>query len=184
MNNIKLHNHNQETYENIIELWSKGNNKVAVIQATGTGKSYLIARVVEDFSNKNILVLAPKTHILNELNKLLSFDKNCNFITYSKLHNMNKEDIKSLKPDLIILDEFHRCGSNAWNKSVNELLNTYKDTKVLGTTATNIRYLDNNRDIATEIFDDCIACKTDLSDAINQGVLRLQAGKLGISMPR
>lgn len=171
MNKIKLYNHNQETYKNLVSLWEGGSTRVGIVQATGTGKSYIIGRVSEDFSNCRVLVLAPKTHILNVLKEIMVDNPGCMFITYSKLHNMTIEEIKTLNPDLIILDEFHRCGSEAWGASVNELLKVCSHAKVLGTTATNIRYLDNHRDMANEIFDNCLACKMDLSDAINRGIL-------------
>lgn len=171
MNKIELYNHNQETYENIMNLWKEGHLRVGVVQATGTGKSYLIGKVSEGFANFRVLTLAPRTHILNNLKEVMIPNNNCIYMTYSKLHKMSNDEIKKLNPDLIILDEFHRCGSNGWGLSVDRLLKLYSNAKVLGTTATNIRYLDNHRDMATEIFDNCLACKSDLSDAINQGVL-------------
>lgn len=171
MNKVELNNYNQETYDNIVKLWEDGQNRVAVVQATGTGKSYLIAKTSEEFSNKKILILAPRTHILNELENLIGHNENCTYLTYSKLNFINEDEMKDLKCDLIILDEFHRCGSSSWFKNVNQLLNIYNNAKVLGTTATNVRYLDNHRDMATELFNNCLACKTDLSDAINKKIL-------------
>jgi len=45
---IELYAHNKNTYENVNRLWQEG-NYVAVVQATGTGKSMLIAKVMSDF---------------------------------------------------------------------------------------------------------------------------------------
>lgn len=172
MSEIKLFNHNKETYENILNLWSNGTNKVGVVQATGTGKSYIISECCNYLRGSNILILAPKLHILNTLKDLVDLpDTNITYMTYTKLNLMNDEDMNNLSPDLIVLDEFHRCGSNAWGKSVNKLLGIYSDCKVLGTTATNIRFLDNYRDMAIEIFDNNLACKTDVIDAITSGIL-------------
>jgi len=41
----------------------------------------------------------------------------------------------------------------------------------MGLTATNIRYLDGQRDMADEIFDGCIASEMTLGEAIVRGIL-------------
>ena len=172
MTKVKLYNHNQETYNNIINLWNNGTNRVGVVQATGTGKSYLISECCNYFRGKNVLILAPKVHILDGLKDVIDSSKaKLKYMTYTKLNLLNKDEMSKLEPDLIVLDEFHRCGSNTWGKAINKLLDTYPNSKVLGTTATNIRYLDNYRDMAIEIFDGNLACKTSLIDAINEGIL-------------
>lgn len=172
MKNFKLYNHNEQTYNNIIQLWSNSTNKVGVVQATGTGKSYIISKCCSHFEGKNVLILAPKLHILDSLKELIDSSKfNVIYMTYTKLNLIDKDDMSKLCPDLIVLDEFHRCGSNAWGRATNKLLDMYPNSKVIGTTATNVRYLDNCRDMAIEIFDNNLACKTNLIDAINDGVL-------------
>ena len=45
------------------------------------------------------------------------------------------------------------------------------DAKILGLSATNIRYLDNNRDMAEELFDGHIASEMTLGEAIVRGIL-------------
>lgn len=67
------------------------------------------------------------------------------------------QDLKALKSDYIILDEFHRCGAQQWGAGVRQLMNCFPAAKLLGLSATNIRYLDNQRDMAQELFDGCIA---------------------------
>jgi len=76
-----------------------------------------------------------------------------------------------LKPHFIILDEFHRCGAEQWGKGVDALLKTYPDVPILGLSATNIRYLDNQRDMADELFDNHIASEMTLGEAISRGIL-------------
>ena len=71
----------------------------------------------------------------------------------------------------IIMDEFHRAGAEHWGERVQKLLVLCPDAKLLGLTATNIRYLDNNRDMAEELFDGRIASEMTLSEAIVRGVL-------------
>ena len=45
---INLFEHNQESYENIKEHF-KTNNRTCVIQPTGSGKSFLILKLIEDY---------------------------------------------------------------------------------------------------------------------------------------
>lgn len=172
MKNLKLYNYNEPTYNNVVQLWSKGVDRVGVVQATGTGKSYVITRCCAYFEGKKVLVLAPKVHILNSLESHMGSCKaEIEYMTYTKLNLVDGDDMSKICPDLIVLDEFHRCGSNAWGKATSRLLEMYPNAKVLGTTATSVRYLDGCRDMAMEIFDNNLACNSNLLDAINEGVL-------------
>ncbi|MCD8397019.1 MAG: Helicase associated domain protein [Lachnospiraceae bacterium] len=74
-------------------------------------------------------------------------------------------------PAYIILDEFHRCGAQQWGQGVQKLLSIFPDTPILGLSATNIRYLDNQRDMADELFDGNIASEMTLGEAIVRGIL-------------
>lgn len=169
---LQLYNHNLETYENIKKEWKKS-NKVAVVQATGTGKTYVILRVLEDFANAKTLVLAPTYHILNHIRENNIVNHNTEYMTYTKLSYMTAEEISKLEYDLIIVDEFHRCGAKQWGRAVKLLFAVNSKSKILGTTATHIRYLDKSKDMAEELFDNYIATKIDLIDAINKELLPL-----------
>ena len=83
----------------------------------------------------------------------------------------NEASMEELAPDYIVLDEFHRCGAPEWGKSVQELLDMYPNAKLLGLSATNVRYLDSQRDMAQEIFDGHIASEMTLGGAIARGIL-------------
>ena len=80
-------------------------------------------------------------------------------------------DPEKLHPDYIVLDECHRCGAPEWGKSVQKLLDMYPKAKLLGLSATNVRYLDGQRDMAQEIFDGHIASEMTLGEAIARGIL-------------
>lgn len=45
---IDLLQHNEQTYGKIKEAISRGEKKIAVSHTTGTGKSYLVAKLYED----------------------------------------------------------------------------------------------------------------------------------------
>ena len=168
---IELYPHNQETYDKIQEMW-KTINRVAVIQATGTGKSFIILKCMFDLSDKKKVVLAPTEYIFEQLvHNTKKEITNVEFITYAKIANMTIKEIESLNPSLIVLDEFHRCGAEHWGKGVQNLLDIFPDVKVLGTSATPIRYLDNERDMSDELFDGNMAVNLSLAEAIVKGIL-------------
>lgn len=95
---------------------------------------------------------------------------NITFITYAKLMLMDGNGLAGIRPGYIILDEFHRCGAAEWGKGVQNLLNMYPDVPVLGLSATNIRYLDNQRDMADELFGGNVASEMTLGEAIVRGI--------------
>lgn len=97
--------------------------------------------------------------------------ENIIFSTYAKLPLLTAEDVEGIQPDYIILDEFHRCGAQVWGAGVRAVLERYADTPILGLPATNIRYLDNQRDMADELFDGNIASQMSLGEAIVRGIL-------------
>ena len=110
---VELLAHNQIAYENTVSLFET-NRQVAVVQATGTGKTYLIARKIEDYANKKVLVLAPSHVILGQVEELVSWHDNVKYMTYAKTIFLTNEDLANLNPDLIVLDEFHRVGAEGW----------------------------------------------------------------------
>lgn len=168
---IELFAHNYTTYEQIKALWSETDH-VAVVQATGTGKSFLIAKVLADFFDKRKVVLAPSNYILDQQQgKVPWLSDTTDYTTYAKLGWMSVEEIAALQYDLIVLDEFHRCGADVWGAGVQALLNSHPNAKVLGTSATPVRYLDNARDMAKELFDGVVAVDLSLAEAIVRRIL-------------
>ena len=75
------------------------------------------------------------------------------------------------KAAYMILDEFHRAGAECWGESTVALLKLCPNAKLLGLTATNIRYLDNNRDMAEELFDGHVANEMPIGEAVVRGIL-------------
>ena len=171
VDDIKLFPHNQETYNKIQEQW-KISNKVATVQATGTGKTYLILKCLYNIINENKVVLAPSNYILEQMEREVGESiPNTQLLTYSRLSYMNDNEIEQLNPSLIVFDEFHRCGAEQWGSDVQRLINKFPNAKILGTSATNIRFLDNNRDMAEEIFEGNIVTNLSLPQAIVTEIL-------------
>ena len=172
---IKLFEHNQKAYESAVQMLSE-TGKAAVIHPTGTGKSFIGFKLCEDNPDKKVLWLSPSEYIFRtQLENLketgAEVPENIKFFTYAKLAVMSEEEIVSINPDHIVLDEFHRCGAAVWGKSVLKLLDSFPDVPVLGLSATNIRYLDDQRDMAEELFDGNIASEMTLGEAIVRGIL-------------
>ena len=155
----------------------KDTKKAAIVHPTGTGKSFIAFKLCEDHPDKTICWLSPSEYIFStQLENLYQATKgykphNIVFFTYAKLMGMSKEEIKQINPDYVILDEYHRAGATFWQKGVEQLLFTYSDVPVLGLSATNIRYLDSQRDMAQELSDGKIASQMSLGEAIVRGIL-------------
>lgn len=166
---------NENIVDEVFRLW-KFKNKVAVVQPTGTGKTYIIEKIIGDkFYLQKSIIVTPNNLIIDYMRSTPYFWvlENTIFLTYYKLSNMSIAEIKKLQPQLIIFDELHRCGAIKWGQGVKRLLECYPEAKVLGTTATPVRTLDNARDMVEEICDNNIASFITLSQAIVTEMLKM-----------
>lgn len=167
---INLFKHNKEAYKAATEMLEQ-TGMAAIIHPTGTGKSLIAFKLAEEHPLDHFLWLSPSEYIYQtQLENLNMKFPNIQFMSYSRLMK-NEDSIETLHPDYIILYEFHRCGAAEWGKSVRKLLNACPNAKRLGLSATNIRYLDNQRNMAEEIFDGKIASEMTLGEAIVRGIL-------------
>ena len=156
---IQLFEHNERAYNSVCRMLEK-KGKAAVIHPTGTGKSYIAFQLCIMNPQKSILWISPNEYIYKNQIKSLRDNfgvklDNVNFCTYTWLVNHELDMLDMF--EYLILDEFHRAGAEKWGIKVQELMKKNPDAKVLGLTATNIRYLDNQRDMADEIFQNAIA---------------------------
>lgn len=178
----QLHEHNQRTYENICRMYGEGIQRVAVVQPTGSGKSLLMAKLIEENPDSRFFVLST-SHKINDQFKAKLDEKmleriECNI--YCNMPNMRQETMESLQPDYIFLDEMHRALAKEWSKGINVLLNMYPNAKVLGLSATPIRYLDKCRNVAEELFSGNLACDMSLSQAILDSILPMARYVCGV----
>ena len=150
--------------------------RAAVIHPTGTGKSFIAFQLIEDHPNARFLWLSPNDYIFeNQRRNANRAFSNVEFMTYTKLLRLSEEALGDLWPEYIILDEFHRCGAYCWGTGVQRLLDWYPKARILGLSATPIRYLDNCRNMAEELFTVdgrlCVASEMALGEAIVRGIL-------------
>ena len=176
---LHLFEHNVRAYQAAAAMLEQY-GKAAVVHPTGTGKSYIAFKLIEDHPDAAFLWLSPSEYIFRT--QLENLQKqapdftlgNVRFATYARLLFCTEEqlaEIAALHPAYIIMDEFHRAGAERWGERVRKLLELCPDAKLLGLTATNVRYLDNNRDMAEELFDGRIASEMTLGEAIVRGIL-------------
>lgn len=174
MRKIDLYDHNRTAYEKAERMLNE-EGRAAIIHPTGTGKSFIAYALIERHPEARFVWLAPTEYIYNhQIEKLWQKQhvrfRNVTFYTYNRLM-WHEEIIDDLKPDYVILDEFHRAGAHEWGKTTKKLLDRYPKAKVLGLSATNIRYLDKRRDMADELFDDHVASEMSVCDAMAAKIL-------------
>ena len=176
---LRLFEHNEKAYRAAVRMMDQY-GKAAIVHPTGTGKSYIAFKLIEDNPEKVVIWLSPSEYIFKtQLESLKRNDPDfplakVHFYTYAKLMCCTQaqlDEIAAQKPAYIILDEFHRAGAECWGESTVALLKLCPEAKLLGLTATNIRYLDNNRDMAEELFDGHTASDMTLGEAVVRGIL-------------
>ena len=173
---ISLYPHNENAYRAAIAMLAE-KGKAAIVHPTGTGKSFIGFKLCEDHPKSTVCWLSPSEYIFKtQIENLKSVSagyepENIRFFTYAKLMNMSEEDMAQIRPDYIILDEFHRCGAEMWGQGVKNLCGLFPDVPILGLSATAIRYLDNQRDMSDELFDGNVASEMTLGEAIVRGIL-------------
>ena len=176
---LRLFEHNEKAYRAVVRRMEQY-GKVAIVHPTGTGKSYIAFKLIEDNPEKVVIWLSPSKYIFKtQLESLKRNDPdfplaNIHFYTYAKrmcCTQAQLDEIAAQKPAYIIFDESHRAGAECWGESTVALLKLCPDAKFLGLTATNIRYLDNNRDMAEELFDSRVASNMTLGEAVVMGIL-------------
>ena len=161
MKNLKLLPHNQQAVDKTMFHFKSGAQRAAIIHPTGTGKSYCIAAIAQQFNK--VAVIAPNKYVLAQIKNVCG---QSNYYTYSKITKITPTGF-----DLIVIDELHRMGARTWEVGINKLLQANPEAKVLGTTATPIRYLDNERDMAEDYFKGDVISQIELVDAMVGGIL-------------
>ena len=165
--------HNRETIEKILDFF-KTERKCCAIQATGTGKTFLILRLLEIFNDegKVAAIFAPNREIIKQTKKRMKkFGlNNAIFYTYQKLARMTEKEISAIEADLIVCDELHRTGAKTWGQKFEVLVDSHPDSKVFGTTATPLRCTDG-RDMSEEYFDGNKACDISLAEALVREII-------------
>jgi superfamily II DNA or RNA helicase len=177
----KLWAHNKQAIEFLEESF-KTTDSAVVVQPTGSGKSGVMFGYIESVlaKVKNVIVIQPSLSIESAQkasslwNKKL--DSKVRYITYSKMANLRKMTKENLVKqgftdvDLIILDEVHHIAAPIWSQGYECLKALNPACKIIGLTATPIRYLDGGRNVAEEYFHGNVIETLTLIQAIQQEI--------------
>lgn len=161
---ITLKEHNVKPYAQLCEMLAI-HQKCAYIAATGTGKSYVVGKYIEDHDLVNkTLVLVPNMAIKDGWLKLIP---ELEILTYQALCR-SRYDVSG--KELIVCDEMHHLGGDDWGRVYQEVIQGFCG-KLIGITATPIRFLDKSRNMVEEFFDGNSIEGLDLPGAISAGIL-------------
>ncbi|MBQ7140237.1 MAG: DEAD/DEAH box helicase family protein [Bacilli bacterium] len=177
-----LNEHNITPYINITKMF-ENNDRVCIEHATGTGKSFLALQLIYDNPEKQILYLIPKKGIGNQVEEHISslndnarqeYFKNLKIQTYQSLLNMTDEELANLKVDYLIVDEYQHVIATKWNLKIQKIIDTHPNLKIFGMSATSKRNFGtlNEIDVSQLFFNDNVASRLTLSDAISKGILK------------
>ena len=161
---IELKEHNQRPYGELSEALEI-NNAVAYISATGTGKTYVGAKYIEERGLEGgTLILVPSDAIRISWQGILP---DTDILTYQGMLK-NKPDMS--RYNLLVCDEMHHLGAAEWGKHYKQMVEGYEG-KIIGMSATPIRFLDNSRNMVDELFNGVQVIGLELPEAIKQRVL-------------
>lgn len=160
-----LYEYNKETFERIVPKL-KENRQCALLQATGTGKTYIAMELLDTlFMGYSVLWVIPRQAIQQSI-ELYSEWKYSN-VTFALYSNLDKYDMQNY--EIIILDELHRAGAPTWLRKVRKACEHIE--YLFGMSATPYRFLDNKRNMADEIFGDNVVYGPDIAYAVSHGIL-------------
>lgn len=173
---IELYPHNQTAYDKLCKMLEVS-DRACVVQPTGTGKFVIIAKLVQDNPKMRFLLLGTNEYMFaDQMANLADFapgftPENLQFMTYAAAMVAARNEVAAPKCDVIIADEFHHCGAPEWGKGVQYVIESNPEAKVIGFTATPIRYSDNGRNMADEMFEGNVASSMELEEAWLRGIL-------------
>lgn len=117
---IRLFRHNQTAYNAAVAMFAE-TEKAAVIYRTGTGKSFIGFKFCKTNPDNRILWLSLsgcifKTQLENLAEVSDGWHPDRKMRPIARLfvyHNMSKNEMQALKPDIIIMDGFYRVGAES-----------------------------------------------------------------------
>ena len=150
---MELRPYQQEAREAVRKEWTEGRKRTLLVLPTGTGKTVVFSKIIEDQvrEGKRVLVLAHRSELLDQasdklktatgLGTALEKAENTSIgswyrVVVGSVQTMQREKRLNQFPpdwfDTIVVDEAHHAISDGYQK----VLNHFKDSEVLGVTAT------------------------------------------------
>ena len=149
---MELRPYQEEARQSIQEEWEKGNKRTLLVLPTGTGKTIVFSKVIEDRVKlgERVLVLAHRGELLEQAADKLEKSTGLKTVTEKAQETsigswfrvvvgsiqtlMREKRLKKFPKDFfdtIIIDEAHHCLSDSYQRVLE-----YFDANVLGVTAT------------------------------------------------
>ena len=168
MKKIKLFDYQEDMVKRVQEAF-RHHDSVMVQMPTGTGKTHVLAAIVEMYLKKNVWVVAHRRELVSQIKDTLArffpdLDPEKIQVTSIQWLSRHYREIKE-KPSLIVIDEAH----HALAETYAEVMNTYPKAKKLGLTATPYRM---NGKGFTDLFD-VLLCSWNMERFIAEGRLSL-----------
>lgn len=150
---MELRPYQEEAKKAVLSEWEKGIHKTLLVLPTGTGKTIVFSKVIEDRvrSGERVLVLAHRGELLDQAADKLSqstglmcatekAEETCigswyRVVVGSVQTLMREKRLNKFSTDFfnsIVIDEAHHCISNGYQR----VLEHFSNAKVLGVTAT------------------------------------------------
>ena len=176
---IVLRDYNENTYKNL-EILLNSNNRVAIEQPPSTGKSIITLKYIKDHLkdktlNRVLYITSWNVAALETENKIDKYDidkDKVDVVSYSTIRtNSYLESIKDKDYDLIVIDEYQHAGAEVTSRKLDDLFNMFPNAKVIGMSATPIRYLDNEKDMSKILFNNVKAVSMSIEEALVKGIL-------------
>lgn len=168
MKKIKLFDYQEDMVKRVQEAF-RHHDSVMVQMPTGTGKTHVLAAIVEMYLKKNVWVVAHRRELVSQIKDTLArffpdLDPEKIQVTSIQWLSRHYREIKE-KPSLIVIDEAH----HALAETYAEVMNAYPKAKKLGLTATPYRM---NGKGFTDLFD-VLLCSWNMERFIAEGRLSL-----------
>lgn len=168
MKMIKLFDYQEDMVKRVQEAF-RHHDSVMVQMPTGTGKTHVLAAIVEMYLKKYVWVVAHRRELVSQIKDTLArffpdLDPEKIQVTSIQWLSRHYREIKE-KPSLIVIDEAH----HALAETYAEVMNTYPKAKKLGLTATPYRM---NGKGFTDLFE-MMLCSWNMERFIAEGRLSL-----------
>lgn len=161
---IELREHNVKPYHDLCAML-EDHDKVAYVSATGTGKTYVGGKYIEDHDLlEKTLILVPSDAIRDNWKKILP---ETDVLSYQAMLR-NKPDMG--RYEMLICDEMHHLGAEIWGAHYKGMTDGYSG-RIIGMSATPVRFLDNSRNMIEELFEGVRITGVELPEAIQKGIL-------------
>ena len=150
---MKLRPYQEEAFEHVFAEWDHGRKKTLVVMPTGTGKTIVFAKIVEECVRRGyrVLIMAHRGELLDQAadkifkatglrSSVEKAERSClgewyRVVVGSVQTLMSEKRLKQFPKDyfdVIIIDEAHHCISTSYQN----VLQYFNGSKVLGVTAT------------------------------------------------